>query len=129
MCSFVNYRLRSLNIVFFFKRKVPTLLLCLLIKRTVIRKIRKRAFVDVDFSQPDCDHTDDDDTLLRRNDSFVSMSGVTQPTNSYVCNLSISLGEISNLREDFRTPAKRMRGANANKIGKLSYLISIFVNF
>jgi hypothetical protein len=95
----------------------------------VIRKIRKRAFVDADFSQPDGDHTDDDDTLLRRNDSFVSMSGVTQPTNSYVCNLSISLGEISNLREDFRIPAKRMRGANANKIGKLSYLISIFVNF
>jgi hypothetical protein len=48
------------------------------------------------------------------------MSGVTQPTNSYVCNPTISLGEISNVREDFRAPRKRIRGANANNVGKLS---------
>jgi hypothetical protein len=52
------------------------------------------------------------------------MSRVTQSTNSYVCNLSISPGEIPNVREDFRVPRKRFRGANANNIGKLSRLIS-----
>jgi hypothetical protein len=29
---------------------------------------------------------DTDDSWLSQNDSFVSMSGVTQPINSYVCN-------------------------------------------
>jgi hypothetical protein len=63
---------------------------------------------------------DDDDSWIRRNDSFVPMSGVTQPTNNYVCNLTISPGEIPNVCEDFRTPRKRIRGANANNVGKLS---------
>jgi hypothetical protein len=63
---------------------------------------------------------DDDDSWLRQNDSFVPMFGVTQPTNSYVCNPTITLGEISNVHEDFMTPRKRIRGANANNIGKLS---------
>jgi hypothetical protein len=36
-----------------------------MVKRTVIRKIRKRAFVDADFLQLDGDHMDDDDTWLR----------------------------------------------------------------
>jgi hypothetical protein len=53
---------------------------------------------------------DDDDSWLRRNDSFIPMSGVMQPTNSYVCNPTVSLGEIPNAREDFRTPMKRIRG-------------------
>jgi hypothetical protein len=48
------------------------------------------------------------------------MSGVMQPTNSYVCNTTISPGEITNVHEDFRTPRKRIRGANANNVGKLS---------
>jgi hypothetical protein len=48
------------------------------------------------------------------------MSGVTQPTNSYVFNLTISPGEILNMRDDFRTPRKRIKGTNANNIGKLS---------
>jgi hypothetical protein len=47
-------------------------------------------------------------------------SCVTQPTNSYVCNPYISVGEIPNVREDFMAPRKRIRGANANNIGKLS---------
>jgi hypothetical protein len=85
--------------------------------------------VDADFSQPDGDHTDDDDTWLRQNDSFVPMSSVTQLTNSYVCNLSINPREIPNLHEDFRAPTKRIRGANAKNVGKLSCLISVFVNF
>jgi hypothetical protein len=34
------------------------------------------AFVDAECSQPDVAETDDDDTWLRRNDSFVPMSGV-----------------------------------------------------
>jgi hypothetical protein len=63
---------------------------------------------------------DDDDTWLRRNDSFIPMSGVMQPTNSYACNLTISLGEIPNICDDFRTPRKRIKGANANNVGKLS---------
>jgi hypothetical protein len=46
--------------------------------------------VDAEFSQSDIAKTDDDDSWLRRNDSFVSMSGVTQPINNYVCNLTIS---------------------------------------
>jgi hypothetical protein len=33
-----------------------------MIKRTVIKKIRKRGFVDADFLQLDGDHTDDYDT-------------------------------------------------------------------
>jgi hypothetical protein len=76
---------------------------------------------------------DDDYSWLRRNDTFVPMSHVTQPTNNYVCNLSISLGEIPNVREDFRVPRKRFRGANAKNIGKLSILISscisVYVHF
>jgi hypothetical protein len=92
-----------------------------MIKRTIIRKIiKKRVFVDAEFSQSGIAETDDDDSWLRWNDSFVPMSGVTQPTNSYVCNPTISLGEISNVREDFRAPRKRIRGANANNVGKLS---------
>jgi hypothetical protein len=63
---------------------------------------------------------DDDDSWLRQNDSFIPMSGVTLPTNSYICNPTISPGEIPNVHEDFRTPRKRIRGANANNIGKLS---------
>jgi hypothetical protein len=47
-----------------------------MIKRTMIRKIRKSAFVDVDFLKPDDDHTDGDDTWLRWNNSFVPMFGV-----------------------------------------------------
>jgi hypothetical protein len=48
-----------------------------MIKRTVIKKIRKRGFVDADFLQPDGDHIDDYDTWLRQNDRFVPMFGVT----------------------------------------------------
>jgi hypothetical protein len=70
--------------------------------------------------KPDVAETDDDDSWLRQNDSFIHMSGVTQPTNSYVCNPTISLGEIPNVRKDFGTPRKRIRGANANNVGKLS---------
>jgi hypothetical protein len=62
---------------------------------------------------------DDDDSWLRWNDSFIPMSGVTQPINSYVCNPTISPGEITNVHKDFRTPRKRIRGANANNVGKL----------
>jgi hypothetical protein len=76
--------------------------------------------VDAKFSQPNIAETDDDDSWLRRNDSFVPMSGVTQLINSYVYNPTISPGEMFNVREDFRTPMKRIRGANANNIGKLS---------
>jgi hypothetical protein len=63
-----------------------------MIKRTVIRKIIKMAFEDAEFSQPDVVETDDD-SWLRRNDSFIPMSGVTQLINNYVCNLTVSLGE------------------------------------
>jgi hypothetical protein len=56
------------------------------------------------------------------------MSDITQPINSYVCNLSISQGEIPNLRESFRSPSKR-RGANTNNMGKLSCIVSVVVNF
>jgi hypothetical protein len=52
------------------------------------------------------------------------MSRVTQPTNNYVCNPSISPGEIPNVHKDFRVPRKRFRGANADNVGKLSRLIS-----
>jgi hypothetical protein len=49
------------------------------------------------------------------------------------CNPNISPGEMFNTREDFRAPRKRIRGANANKVGKLSWLISfcisVFINF
>jgi hypothetical protein len=81
---------------------------------------KKRAFEDAEFSQPDVAEMDDDDSWLRRNDSFVPMSGVTQLTNSYVCNPTISPGEIPNVREDFRTPRKRIMGENANNVGKIS---------
>jgi hypothetical protein len=63
----------------------------------VLRKIRKKAFVDVE--------------------------------NNYVCNLSISPGEILNLREDFRSSVKRNRGENANNVGKVMNLISVFISF
>jgi hypothetical protein len=60
------------------------------------------------------------------------MSRVTQPINGYVCNPTVNPGEIPNVHEDFRTPMKRIRGANANNIGKLSLLISfcisVFIN-
>jgi hypothetical protein len=81
---------------------------------------KKRAFEDAEFSQPNIAKMDDDDSWLRRNDSFIPMSGVMQPTNSYVCNPTISLGEIPNVSQDFRVPRKRIRGANANNVGKLS---------
>jgi hypothetical protein len=38
---------------------------------------KKRAFVDAEISQPDIAEIDDDVSWLRRNDSFVPMSGVT----------------------------------------------------
>jgi hypothetical protein len=76
--------------------------------------------VDAEFSQPDIAEIDDDDNWLRRNDSFVPMSSVTHLTNSYVCNLTISLGENPNVHEDFRAPMKRIRGANPSNVGKLS---------
>jgi hypothetical protein len=94
---------------------------------------KKRVFEDDEFSQLDVTKTDDDDSWLKRNDSFVPMSGVMQPTNSYVCNPIVSPGEIPNVRKYFRTPTKRIRGANANNVGKLSLLISfcisVFINF
>jgi hypothetical protein len=55
----------SLNIVFFIEILGKTLALCLIIKRTVVRKIIKRAFVDAEFSQPDIAEMDDDDSWLR----------------------------------------------------------------
>jgi hypothetical protein len=48
------------------------------------------------------------------------MFGVTQQINSYVCNSTISPGEIPNAREDFRAPRRRIRGANTSNIVKLS---------
>jgi hypothetical protein len=81
---------------------------------------KKRAFEDAEFSQPNIAKMDDDDSWLRRNDSFIPISGVMQPTNSYVCNPTISLGEITNVSQDFRVPRKRITGANANNVGKLS---------
>jgi hypothetical protein len=81
---------------------------------------KKRAFEDAEFSQSDVAKMDDDRSWLRQNDSFVPMSDVTQSTNSYVFNPTISLGEIPNVCEDFRTPRKRITGANANNVGKLS---------
>jgi hypothetical protein len=76
--------------------------------------------VDAEFSQLNVSEMDDDDTWLRQNGSFILMSGVTQSINIYVCNLTISPGEILNVRDDFRTPRKRIRGADENNIGKLS---------
>jgi hypothetical protein len=81
---------------------------------------KKWALEDVEFCSWMFAERDDDDSWLRRNDSFSPMSRVTRPTNSYVCNLSISPGEIPNVREDFRVPRKSIRGANANNVGKLS---------
>jgi hypothetical protein len=43
-----------------------------------------------EFLQSDVAKTNDDDSWLRRNDNFIPMSQVTQPTNSYVCNMSIT---------------------------------------
>jgi hypothetical protein len=63
---------------------------------------------------------DDDDSWFKQNDSFVPMGGVTQPTNNYVCNPTISSGEILNVREDFRAHRKRIMRSNTNNIGKLS---------
>jgi hypothetical protein len=76
--------------------------------------------VGAEFSQLDIAEIDDVDSWLRLNDSFVPMSCVMQPTNNYACNPAISPGEIPNVREDFRAPKKRIRGANANNVGKLS---------
>jgi hypothetical protein len=89
---------------------------------------KKWAFKDAEFLQQDVAKTDDDDTWLIWNDSFIPMSCVTQLTNSYVCNPSISSGEILNVREDFRVPRKMFRGANANNVGKLSRLISFCIS-
>jgi hypothetical protein len=94
---------------------------------------KKWAFEDAEFLRQDVAEMDDDDSWLRQNISFLPTSHVTQPTNSYVHNLSISPGEIPNVHEDFRVPRKRFRGANANNVGKLSRLISfcisLYVNF
>jgi hypothetical protein len=84
---------------------------------------KKWVFEDAEFLQQDVAKTDDDHSWLKRNDTFIPMSHVTQPTNSYVCNPSISPGEIPNVCGDFRVPRKRFKGANANNIGKLSRLI------
>jgi hypothetical protein len=82
---------------------------------------KKRAFEDAEFSQPDvAKMDDDDDSWLRWSDSFIPMSSVTQLTNSYICNPTISPGEIPNVHEYFRTPRKRIMRANANNVGKLS---------
>jgi hypothetical protein len=81
---------------------------------------KKRTFDDAEFSQPEIAKMDDDDSWLKWNDSFIPMYGVMQPTNSYVCNLAISPGEISNVHEDFRTPRKRIMRADANTVDKLS---------
>jgi hypothetical protein len=72
---------------------------------------KKQAFEDVELLQQDVAEMDDDDSWLKRNDSFIPMSRDTHPINSYVCNPPISLGEIPNTREDFRVPRKRFRGA------------------
>jgi hypothetical protein len=90
-----------------------------MIKSTVTWKIIKTTFEDAKFLQQDVVEMDDDDNWLRQNNSFVPMSRVTQPTNSYVSNPSIIPGEIPNVCEDFRVPRKRFRGANANNVGKL----------
>jgi hypothetical protein len=58
---------------------------------------------------------DDDDSWLKRNDGFVPMSA-----KSYVSNPTISPGEIPNVHQDFRVARKRIKGANANIVGKLS---------
>jgi hypothetical protein len=58
---------------------------------------------------------DDDDIWLRRNDGFVPMS-----TKSYVSNPTISPREIPTVCQDFRVARKRIMGANAYTIGKLS---------
>jgi hypothetical protein len=91
-----------------------------MIKRTVIRKIIKRAFEVAKFSQPDVAKIDDDDSWLRRNDNFIPMFGVTQPKNSHVYNPAISPREIPNVRKDFMAPRKRIRVAKANNVVKLS---------
>jgi hypothetical protein len=70
---------------------------------------------------------DDEDSWLRRNDSIIPMSHVIQPTNSYVCNPSISPGEIPNVREILGYLGW-FRGANANNVGKLSRLISFCIS-
>jgi hypothetical protein len=51
---------------------------------------KKWAFEDAEFLQQDVAEMDDDHSWLRQNDTFISMSRVTQPTNSYVCNPSIN---------------------------------------
>jgi hypothetical protein len=62
-----------------------------MIKRTVTRKIIKKwAFEDPEFLQQDVAETNDDDSWLRWNDTFVPMSHVPQPTNHYVCSPSTS---------------------------------------
>jgi hypothetical protein len=105
-----------------------------MIKRIIKRKIiKKGAFEDVEFLQQDVAKMNDDDSWLKWNDTFIPMSHVTQLTNSYVCNPSISPREIPNVSEDFRVPRKRFKGANANNVGKLSRLISscvsVYVHF
>jgi hypothetical protein len=82
-----------------------------MMKRTIIRK---RAFEDTEFSQLDVAEMDNDDSWLRQNDGFVPMS-----TKSYVSNPTITPGEIPNVRQDFGVVMKRIKGANANTVGKL----------
>jgi hypothetical protein len=89
---------------------------------------KTKVFVDAKFSQPNGADTDYDHSWLTWNDSYVPISGIMQPTNSYVCNLSKSSGEIPNVREAFRSRRKRMTGANANDIGKLSCVFSVVIN-
>jgi hypothetical protein len=89
---------------------------------------KTKEFMDVDVLQPHSVDTDDDHSWLRRNDSYIPMSSIMQPTNSFVSNLSISQGEIPYLRKAFRSPRKR-RGTNANNIGKISCIGSVVVNF
>jgi hypothetical protein len=86
-----------------------------MMKRTIIRKNKKRALEDTEFSQLDVAETDDDDSWLIQNDGFIPMSA-----KSYVSNPTITLGEIPNVRQDFRVAMRRIKGANANTIGKLS---------
>jgi hypothetical protein len=89
---------------------------------------KTKGFVAADISQPHSVDTDDDRSWLKQDDSFVPMSGITQPINSYVYNLSRSQGELPNLGESMRSPRKR-RGPNGNNIGKLSCIVSVVINF
>jgi hypothetical protein len=126
---FFQQHAASWTIVFFFKKKGTNSSIVFDDKENCDQEDKKIiAFLHVDFSQLNGAHTDDDHTWLRQNDSYVPMFVVTQPTNSYVCNLPISLGEIPNLCQDSRPPFKRIRGENANNLGKLMGLIRAFIS-